>query len=589
MKAFGSLRKVGVLGLALLAVTVPVSAADLQNTPEVSTGWTPKPAYVAEHELVVTTNPLATQAGYAVLENGGNAMDAAVAVQAMLTLVEPQSSGIGGGGFMLYWNAAQHQLYAYDGRETAPRKADEKLFLDKHGKPLKFMQAVVGGRSVGTPGILSMLEVAQRNQGFQPWSSLFADAIKTADEGFKVSPRLHESIEHSAKYLKRYPAARNYFFDKEGKPLAVDSVKRNPQLAESFRQIAEKGSRVFYSGPIAQKIVDAVHAPKDNPGLLSLKDLSDYQAVGRAAVCAPVHGYSVCGFPPPSSGGVTSLQTLGIMESYLKAHSMSMPDPQSLEFAKLFTQASRLAYADRDRVLADPRFVKADTDALLNADYLTKRAALINLEHDMGKAKPGAAATKTPLADDRSPEYPSTSHFVIVDRYGSAVSMTSSVEHAFGSTLMAGGFILNNELTDFSFVPRENGHPVANRVQPGKRPRSSMAPTMVFDDTGELVGAIGSPGGSHIINYVSEALVAMLWQHEPMPQVVSLGHISNRNGVTALEKGTPVAALAEALRQWGQKVDVRDLNSGLHAFRKTADGHWEAGIDPRREGTALGD
>lgn len=569
--------------LALLPTLLFAVNEDL--APESATGTLIQQSVEARHQLVVTAHPLATQAGYRILQQGGSAADAAVAVQAMLTLVEPQSSGIGGGAFMLYWDNANKQLKAFDGRETAPASADENLFMTDAGKPMRWWDAMVGGRSVGTPGVLAMLELSQKQYGKVPWASLFDDAIKTSEDGFRVSPRLNQLLTSKINPgLGKYPQARDYFFTPEREPLPVGHQLTNSELANSLRQIAEKGATAFYQGELAEKIIDAVKQATDNPGKLQLSDLKNYQAVERQAVCRPFREYRVCGFPPPTSGGITTLQIIKLME-------LAEPkplQPNSIEFYQLFTQASRLAYADRARYLADSDFVDVPMDQLLNESYLRQRSMLINPLADMGKANPGELPTRLSQADDRSPELPSTSHFVIVDRWGDAVSITSSIEMAFGSTLMAGGFLLNNQLTDFSFVAEQDGKPVANRVQPGKRPRSSMSPIMVFDKNHRLVAALGSPGGSRIISYVAKNLYLKLSSDLSLQQAFNTPHVVNRNGVTELEAGTSAEQLAEPLKTLGHEIKIRDLNSGLHGFFRQSDGSWKSAVDPRREGTALG-
>lgn len=554
--------------------------------PESATGIQTQKTIAARHQMVITAHPLATQAGYKVLQQGGNAADAAVAIQAMLTLVEPQSSGIGGGAFMLYWDNNTQQLSAFDGRETAPATADENLFMTDEGAPMDWWDAMVGGRSVGTPGVLAMLELSQKKYGKQPWASLFTDAIKRSESGFTVTPRLHQLLAANINPgLKRYPQAREYFFTPEGEPLPVGYQLTNPLLASSLRQIAEQGATALYEGTLSEKIVAAVKQATDNPGKLQLSDLKNYRAVERQAVCRPFRQYRVCGFPPPTSGGVTTLQILRLME-FAEQQPLHA---DSVDFYHLFSQASRLAYADRARYLADSDFIQVPVDELLDEGYLRQRSQLISPLKDMGKAIPGELPGKISRADDQSPELPSTSHFVIVDRWGNAVSMTSSIEMAFGSTLMAGGFLLNNQLTDFSFVAEQDGKPVANRVQAGKRPRSSMSPVMVFDENNRLVAALGSPGGSRIISYVAQNLYLKLSSDISLQQAFNTPHVVNRNGVTELEEGTAAEQLAEPLKALGHEIKIRDQNSGLHGFFRQADGPWNSAVDPRREGTALGD
>lgn len=570
--------------LVLLLVLPSAHALNESRAPESATGWQPRDPVVVDSSLVVSAHPLATQAGMAMLDDNGSALDAAIAVQAMLTLVEPQSSGIGGGAFLLYWDATQQQLFAYDGRETAPAAVTPDLFLNEDGSPMPWQQALVGGRSVGTPGVLRMLELAHQRHGRLPWQAPFQPAIHQAREGFNVTPRLHRLIADGINPgLKHYPEARSYFFTADGQPLPVGTLVHNPELADSLQLIAEQGANVFYRGPLAEKIVAAVQTAGDNPGRLQAEDLANYQPRERTPVCRPYREYRICGFPPPTSGGVTLLQILGLMAQQTFTIS-SLPD---VDFSHLLTQASRLAYADRGRYLADSDFVEVPVDALLAPDYLQQRARLIDPTRDMGQAQPGAP-TLLERSDDQAAERPSTSHFVIRDAEGNLVSMTTSIEMAFGSTLMAGGFLLNNQLTDFSFVAEQDGKPVANRIAPGKRPRSSMAPVMVFDQDNRPVAALGSPGGSRIISYVAQTLLLMLHTDLPLQEILHQGHVSNRNGITELEQDTAAEQLLFELQDRGHAVTIRELNSGVHALRLRADGRWEAGVDPRREGLALG-
>lgn len=429
-----------------------------------------------------------------------------------------------------------------------------------------------------------MLELSHQQQGVLPWSELFSTAIGLAQLGFEVTPRLNQLlVQQSNPGLKRYPAARNYFYP-GGEPLAIGSVLENPELAQTLRQIAEQGADYLYLGELAQHLTRRVQLAEDNPGLLQLEDLAGYQAKLRQPLCRPFRQYRVCGMPPPTSGGVTVLQILAIMEH----QGVADLDPEGVEFAHQFTQASRLAYADRDRYLADSDFVRVPVSQLLEQDYLKQRAQLIDPQQDMGKAGAGEFDTAA-YADGDPPELPSTSHFVVIDRQGNALSMTSSIEMAFGSTLMVDGFLLNNQLTDFSFVAERDGVAVANRVGPGKRPRSSMSPMMVFDKQGRLVLLTGSPGGSRIINYVAQMLLQTLVWDLPPQQVVALPHISNRNGRTELEQGTSAEALKAELEQRGHQVKLTEMNSGIHAIGRMRDGRWRSAVDPRREGLALGE
>jgi gamma-glutamyltranspeptidase/glutathione hydrolase len=544
----------------------------------------------AERQMVVTANRHASQAGLEMLRAGGSAVDAAIAAQLVLGLVEPQSSGLGGGAFMLHFAAGSGVLSAYDGRETAPAAVDERLFLDAQGQPMRFFDAVAGGRAVGAPGVVRMLALAHKEHGRLPWAALFAPALRLAEAGFRVSPRLHFLIARD-RLLKNFSAARSYFY-KDGAALPEGFLLKNPAYAQSLRQIAAD-PQAFYRGPLARQIIDAVRHAERNPGMLSLADLAAYRAKKRPPVCLSYRLWRLCGMPPPSSGGVTTLQIMKMLERF----DMAAIAPGSLRAVHLISAASRLAFADRAAYLADSDFVAVPVRGLLDADYLRARAALIDPARRLKTVLPGA-----PRYDDGapadffaapSPERPSTSHLSIVDRWGDVVSMTTSVENVFGSRVMVGGFLLNNQLTDFSFVPRKAGAPVANRVEPGKRPRSSMSPTIVFDRAGRPVMAIGSPGGPAIIGFVVKTLIGVLdWKRDIQAAIALPNHVT-MGGPLFLERATPLVGLGSGLKALGYKVRERSLVSGLHgvvirhgpgrARRLTG------GADPRREGVALGD
>jgi gamma-glutamyltranspeptidase / glutathione hydrolase len=540
----------------------------------------------AQRHMIAAANPLAAKAGLAILRAGGSAVDAAIATQLVLTLVEPQSSGIGGGAFMLHYDASSRKTIAFDGRETAPAKATEKLFLKTDGGRMKFWTAVVGGRSVGVPGVPRLMEAAHKQYGKLLWKDLFTSAIDLAEKGFAISPRLHALLKRD-KHLPTQAAARSYFYDAEGAPLPVGHVLQNPALAKTLRAMAASGASAFYSGDIAKQIVSTVNA-HSNPGSLSLADLQGYQAKARAPICNPYRQWRICGMPPPTSGGLTTLQILGLLEG----HDLGNLKPGAADAVHLISEASRLAYADRGKFMADADFVPVPVKGLLDADYLQARAGLIKPSQSMGKAVPGdVPGRQGNLIVGETVELPSTTHFSIVDSNGNVVSMTSSVENAFGSRLMVGGFILNNQLTDFSFAPEHDGMLVANRVQPGKRPRSSMSPMLVFKGRkpgGDFLLAAGSPGGSRIIAYVTRTLIGLLdWRLTPQ-QAVSLPHHVNRNGNIDLEADTNLVSLVGDLQGRGHKVKVRGLNSGLHVIARTPKG-LVGGADPRREGVVLGD
>ncbi len=558
-----------------------------QAAPERASGWTAKQPVETRRDMVAAANPLAVDTGVRVLEQGANAVDAAIAVQLVLNVVEPQSSGIGGGAFMLFHNGRSGLLTAYDGRETAPAAARPDRFLAADGKPIAFHEAVVGGRSVGVPGLLRMLELAHNQYGRLPWAQLFQGAIALAENGFAVSPRLHAAI--AADGFLTQDRARAIFFNPDGTPLSVGQTMKNPALAATLRHIAAGGADAFYKGEIARDIVDTVDRSPRNPGDMTLADLANYKAKVREPVCGRYRAYKVCGMPLPTSGGITVLQMLGMLEPF----DLASLGAGSLMSTHLFSEAGRLAYADRDAYLADPDFVSPPS-GLLDPAYLRSRSALIRADASMGYAKPGmpsappARGRKAAFGIGAALEFPSTSHLSIVDRYGNAVAMTTTIEDAFGSRLMTrGGFLLNNQLTDFSFVPVSDGKPVANRVQGGKRPRSSMAPTIVYDNRGRVAMVVGSPGGSAIINYVAKTLIGVLdWRLDPQA-AIDLPNVGSRNGPTELERGTSAVALAPKLRALGHDTSVMDHNSGLHAIVRTANG-WIGGADPRREGIVRG-
>lgn len=533
--------------------------------------------------MIAAANPLAVDAGAKVLAAGGSAADAMVAVQAVLGLVEPQSSGLGGGAFLVYHDAESGETTTLDGRETAPLAATPLLFQDDAGEPLKFFDAVVGGRSVGTPGTPALMEMAHRKWGNLNWSTLFDHAITLAEDGFKVSDRLATLVAGDAERLGRFEATRNYFLP-GNVPIAAGDTLVNLAYADTLLEIAKGGASAFYRGDIAQDIVAQVTGISDNPGVLDEIDLERYQIIERPAVCAEYRGYDVCGMGPPSSGALTVGQILELVAGTDLA-TLGPDDPQAW---RVIGDASRLAFADRGRYMADSDFVPVPVKGLLNDDYIQSRAEL--LEGD--KALEGVEAGEPPfdhallLGDDMSLEFPSTSHISIVDAQGNALSMTTTIENGFGSRLMARGFLLNNELTDFSFRTHSGGYPIANRVEPGKRPRSSMSPTIVLrDGKPELV--VGSPGGSRIIGYVAQTIIAYIDWDMNVQAAVAMPHLVNRFGTYDLEEGTSAVDFQPELEQLGYKVNVRGLTSGLHAIAVTSGG-LIGGADPRREGIALG-
>lgn len=566
----------------IVAVLAALTAS-AQPAPEIATGRTDKPVVEAAREMVVTAHPLATRAGFDVLVAGGSAVDAAIASALALAVVEPQSSGIGGGGFLLAWDAAARRLRGWDGRETAPAGATPALFLADGGRTMRYPEALRSGRAVGVPGLVRMFELAHRAHGRLQWARLFADAVRLAEEGFPVSPRLAASIARDP-LLAEDAAARRVFFRPDGKPLAAGDTLRNPELAEVLRRLAREGAAVLHEGDVARDIVAAVRARGDPGATLSVADLAGYRATEREPVCITHGAHRICGMPPPTAGGVTTLQIVRLLAG--RARPEVAPD--GLMGAHLFAEASRLAYADRDRYVADPAFVDVPIRAMLDERYLAERRALIDARRAMEKALPGRIAGVPPdRVSGVSPEVASTTHLSVVDRRGNVVALTATVESAFGSRLMARGILLNNQLTDFSFLPERADGVVANRVEGGKRPRSAMAPTIVFDRTGAPVMTLGSPGGPWILGYVARALVAVLDQGLTLQQAFDLPHVANRNGLTELERGTAAEALRPGLELLGHQVRLVDAASGLHGIERTPRG-WRSGIDPRREGAALG-
>lgn len=573
-------------GLALLAPLAlsaqqAADAVQPETTISLNTKASGQPVE-AQEWMVVAAHPLASQAGARVLDAGGTAADAMVAVQAVLGLVEPQSSGLGGGAFLVWYDAASGEVTTLDGRETAPAAVTPRLFQDETGAPLKFFDAVVGGRSVGVPGTPALMEAAHRRWGKAEWQSLFTDAIALAEEGFEVSARMAGMIARDAERLGRFEATASYFLP-NGTALGEGDLLQNPAYGTTLRLIAQGGSAAFYHGGLAEEIARTVQSAPGNPGVLEASDLAAYRVKKRAPVCAAYRAHEICGMGPPSSGALTVGQILGMLEGYDLA-ALGPLNPQSW---RLIGDASRLAFADRGRYIADSDFVPVPTKGLIDPAYLSLRGEALDGGPALKSVTAGAPAFDHALlwAEDESIELPSTSHISIVDRYGNALSMTTTIENAFGARLMVGGFLLNNELTDFSFRSHVDGVPIANAVAPGKRPRSSMAPTLVLKD-GKPVLVVGSPGGSRIIGYVAKTIIAHLDWGMDVQEAVALGHAVNRFGTYDIEEGSAMEALVPELEALGYKVNTRDLNSGLHAIAiGTA---LQGGADPRREGVALG-
>jgi gamma-glutamyltranspeptidase/glutathione hydrolase len=567
---------------------LPSIAQDVADNvaPEFSSGVSKKSLVKAGRHMVSTANPHASKTGMEILKRGGNAIDAMVAIQTVLGLVEPQSSGLGGGAFLVYFDAEREKLTTYDGRETAPAMATPDMFLDNNGQPLGFFDAVVGGRSVGTPGTVKLLYETHKKYGKLDWKEVLQPAIDLAENGFKVSPRLHALITRSAESLYQYETTRNYFLSEESVPLFVGTLIKNQPYSDTLKAIASGGADAFYKGDIAKRIVKTVQNAKGNPGRLSLEDLANYEIKQREPVCYRYRDHNVCGMGPPSSGALTVGQILGLVEAY----DLGSYGAGSLESWRIIGDATRLAFADRGLYMADNDFVKMPK-GLLNRTYLWERTQTLIGEKALtdDEVFPGKPPFDHAMlfAPDQSLELPSTSHFSIVDAEGNVVSMTTTIENGFGSRLMVDGFLLNNELTDFSFVPEVDGKPVANAIEPGKRPRSSMAPTIVLKD-GKPVLAVGSPGGSRIIPYVAKTLIAWLDWEMDIQQAIELPHLANRFGTYDLEKGTAAEKFAEPLEKLGFTVNIRDLNSGLHGIEITPEG-LQGGADTRREGLAIGE
>lgn len=571
----------------------------IPEPPEISSGYHPKPGWATEEFAVASANPLSTDAGYQIIQAGGNAVDAAVAVQLVLTLVEPQSSGIGGGAFFLLWDG--EEIHAYNGRETAPAAATPELFLDKDGEPLPFSDAVRSGKSVGVPGTIALLGKIHKEFGRLPWQEVLKPAITLAEEGFHITPRLHAILDGDES-LREDELARAFYYDEKGDAHPVGYLLKNPALAKILKDVAEKGIPAFYEGEAAENIVQRIQS-HERPGVMTTEDLANYPSLDLETeeMCNNWKAYEICGFPPPASGHLAIMQILGIME-HLESPQVSLQDsiPTS-EWLHQYFEASKLAFADRNQYVADERFTDPPGDSwqsMLDSDYLAKRAELIQMNAAMKKAEPGSPGEMQSMygIQKAQPEY-GTSHISIVDRDGNAVSMTTTIESGFGSRIMSdggtglpGGFMLNNELTDFSLNPvDENGNPIANRVEPGKRPRSSMAPTLVFDkDTGAFLAAVGSPGGTSIIHYTAKAIVGMYDWNLNAQEAINLPNFGNYNGPSVLEENRFPANFIHELEALGHEIIVQPMTSGIQAIQRTDSGYY-GGADPRREGVVMGE
>jgi gamma-glutamyltranspeptidase/glutathione hydrolase len=577
------------LALLLLPLGAASSAlgtlAHAFEQPESESGFQPKPLVTAKRHMVVAAHPLAAEAGLAILRKGGSAVDAGIATQMVLNLVEPQSSGIGGGGYILYWDAGAKQLSSIDGRETAPAAATPELFLGADGKPLPRDAAKASGISVGVPGALAALKLAHEKYGKLPWAELFQPAIALAREGFPISPRLARLLA-DADPQSFAPDARAYFFDAQGRPLPFGYKLANPALADTLAAIARDGIDAFYKGDIARAIAAAVQSDPRKPGKLTAEDIAAYRAIEREPICAAYRAHKVCGMGPSSSGGVAVAQVLGIIEPFHLG-----PAPLGARAAHLIVEAERLALADRARYLADPDFVTVPVAGLLDPTYLAERRALIDPDRALAKVVAGKPPNvkQGAFGDDHTRERSGTSQISIVDDSGNAFSFTTSIEYAFGARTMVRGFLLNNQLTDFSFAPVDaEGRPVANRVEPGKRPRSAMDPTIVFGGDGRLRFVLGSPGGPLIIPFNVKTLVALIdWNLDPA-QAAALVNFAGTETALLLEPGDAWNALAAALDAMGHDVRRVSLTSGEHIIAVSPDG-LAGGADPRREGVAVGD
>ncbi len=565
-------------------VTASTAVAPTQATTQASIAAV-RAKTPALSQMIAAANPLAADAGRSMLRAGGSAIDAAIAAQLVLTLVEPQSSGIGGGAFLMHYDAKSGSIQSFDGRETAPKSVTPEMFLKADGTRKKFYEAVVGGSAVGVPGLLRMLEMVHKQHGKLPWKSLFKPAIAMAQQGFLISPRLAGLIAQD-KYLKTFEVTRRYFYDADGKPKPEGTRLTNPELANTLKLIANGGADAFHTGLIANRIVDTVQEASQNPSAMTTDDMAGYQAKDRPPVCLPYRVWLVCGMGPPSSGGLTTLQILGILQRF----DLPKMQPFGAKAVHLIAEASRLAFADRNTYMADSDFIPVPTLGLLDPAYLELRAQEISPFKTGGEKSPGMPGLRAGLkfATSANETGLSTTHLSVIDRAGNAVSMTSSIENAFGSRMMSGGFLLNNQLTDFSFLPSKDGAPIANRAAPGKRPRSSMSPTLVFDGSGKLVMAVGSPGGSRIIGYVVKTLIAALDWGMDMDAAIDAPYFVNRNGSTDLEKDTALETIKPALEEMGHTVKLISSASGLHGIRVTERG-LQGGADKRREGVAIGD
>ena len=534
----------------------------------------------AKNYMISSSENLASEVGAKILAKGGNAIDAAIASQMVLNVIEPHSSGIGGGLFLIYYDAKTKKTIYFNGREIAPEGAFPRMFLDEYNEPRKFFDVVGGGLSVGTPGALKALKEAHQKYGKLPWKELFAPAIKIANDGFVLSEKIHVILEQ-VPYLKEYDGMRIYF-DSKLKPHKTGTIIKNYELAKTFEDIANNGIETFYSGKIARNIVNAVQSSKVNPGFLSLQDLKNYKVKTGKLICSNYRvKYKICSMPVPSAGGITVLQTLGILENF----DLSKIKPLSAEAIHLIAEANRLSYADRNEYLAD--ISNAPVKEMLDKEYLLKRSQMISFNKSIKKVAPGDITNYQQKAVGKIFEKPSTTHLSIIDKYGNAVAMTSSIEYLFGSALKVNGFILNNQLTDFSFVPEIDGKQVVNQVEPFKQPRSSMSPIFVFDNKSNLMMVIGSPGGPRISQFVIKTIIAYLDWNFDIQRAISMPNFVALNDKLELEKRTEIANLKSSLQKKGHNVVITDITSGINAL-VIKNNKIYGGADPRRQGSAIG-
>lgn len=574
------------LTLAFLTFSTPVRSQVTQAAPEQATGISEaRQSVTGSKHMAVIAHPLASEAALEMLRAGGSSIDAAIAAQMVLTLVEPQSSGLGGGAFLVHYDAVSQVVTTYDGRETAPKLTDESRFLDADGVPIPWREAVFSGLSVGVPGVLAALEIAHKAHGKLPWADLFQPAIRHAREGFAVGPRLNGLLTGMGPD-QFFAAARDYFFDAEGVARPVGHVLKNPDLADTLELIADGGADAFYLGEVARDIVKAVQSAPRLPGDMTLIDLSEYVAKERAPVCSRYRRHTICGMGPPSSGALAVSQTLSLLDGERLGTTMSS------RALHLIAEAEKLAFADRNRYVADSDYVSVPAAGMLDPGYIAERRALIDAGKAMEKAEPGVPPMIEPVNNgvDASKEEPGTSQVSIVDGDGNALSMTTTIESAFGARLMVRGFLLNNELTDFSFRPVDgDGTPIANRVEAGKRPRSSMSPTLVFAEDGGLRMVLGSPGGSRIIGYVIKGVIAGIDWGLDAQSITALPNFGSRNGPFEIEDGYEESDFIQELEAIGQTIKVGAMTSGLNIIKVGSNGSLEGGSDPRREGVALAD